>query len=100
MWIAPPDPSINLKTASGAHHAGTTAWCTEGITVANWRKSGSLLWIHGKRTYPIVVVVRIATNYSWIDSWFWEEYSQVQYYLLTICVLIELNIIDKLCDHT
>ena len=56
-WIAPPDPSVNLKTASSAHHAGTTAWCTEGITVANWRKSGSLLWIHGKRTYLIIVTV-------------------------------------------
>ena len=56
-WIAPPDPSINLKTASSAHHAGTAAWCTEGITIANWRKSGSLLWIHGKRTYSIIVAV-------------------------------------------
>ena len=56
-WIAPPDPSVNLKTASGAHHAGTAVWCTEGMTIANWRKSGSLLWIHGKRTYPIIVAV-------------------------------------------
>ena len=56
-WIAPPDPSVNLKTASGAHHEGTASWCTKGITVTNWRKSGSLLWIHGKRTYPIIVAV-------------------------------------------
>ena len=56
-WIAPPDPSVNLHTASDAHHEGTATWCIKGITVANWRKSGSLLWIHGKRTYPTFVAV-------------------------------------------
>ncbi|KAH9012846.1 hypothetical protein EDB83DRAFT_2578207 [Lactarius deliciosus] len=52
-WIAPPDPSVNYNTASGAHHEGTAAWCTKGITLADWKTSGSLLWIHGKPTYPI-----------------------------------------------
>ncbi|KAH9012828.1 hypothetical protein EDB83DRAFT_2189553, partial [Lactarius deliciosus] len=47
-WVAPPDPSVNYNTASGAHHEGTAAWCTEGITLADWKASGSLLWIHGK----------------------------------------------------
>ncbi|KAH9027484.1 hypothetical protein EDB83DRAFT_2230248 [Lactarius deliciosus] len=47
-WIAPPDPSVNYNTASGAHHEGTAAWCTKGITLADWKASGSLLWIHGK----------------------------------------------------
>ncbi|KAH9055852.1 ankyrin repeat-containing domain protein [Lactarius deliciosus] len=47
-WIAPPDPSVNYNTASDAHHKGTAAWCTKGNTLANWRTSGSLLWIHGK----------------------------------------------------
>jgi hypothetical protein len=52
-WIAPPDPSVNFNTASDAHHEGTAAWCTKGNTVVTWKESGSLLWIHGKRTYPI-----------------------------------------------
>ncbi|KAH9009288.1 hypothetical protein EDB85DRAFT_2283011, partial [Lactarius pseudohatsudake] len=47
-WVAPPDPSVNFNTASGAHHEGTAAWCTEGITLTDWKTSGSLLWIHGK----------------------------------------------------
>ncbi|KAH8976956.1 hypothetical protein EDB86DRAFT_2764231, partial [Lactarius hatsudake] len=47
-WIAPPDPSVNYNTASGAHHEGTAEWCTKGNTIANWKASGSLLWIHGK----------------------------------------------------
>ncbi|KAI9449038.1 hypothetical protein BJY52DRAFT_1228002 [Lactarius psammicola] len=47
-WITPPDPSVNYNTASGSHHDGTAAWCTKGITLADWKTSGSLLWIHGK----------------------------------------------------
>ncbi|KAH9177989.1 hypothetical protein EDB89DRAFT_2239711 [Lactarius sanguifluus] len=47
-WVAPPDPSVNYNTASGAHHEGTAEWCTKGNILANWKASGSLLWIHGK----------------------------------------------------
>ncbi|KAH9011776.1 hypothetical protein EDB84DRAFT_1424602 [Lactarius hengduanensis] len=47
-WVAPPDPSVNYNTAFGAHHEGTAEWCTKGNTLANWKASGSLLWIHGK----------------------------------------------------
>ena len=54
-WIAPPDPSINYNAASSAHQEGTAAWCTKGEILADWKMSGSLLWIHGKRTYPIIV---------------------------------------------
>ena len=54
-WIAPPDPSVNFNTATDAHHEGTAAWCTKGDTVLTWKESGSLLWIHGKRIYPITI---------------------------------------------
>ncbi|KAH8999587.1 hypothetical protein EDB86DRAFT_2756367, partial [Lactarius hatsudake] len=47
-WIAPSDPSVNYNTASDAHHEGTAAWCTKGSTFAEWKASGSLLWVHGK----------------------------------------------------
>ncbi|KAH8999577.1 hypothetical protein EDB86DRAFT_3242615 [Lactarius hatsudake] len=47
-WIAPPNPSVNYNTASDVHHEGTAAWCTKGNTLATWKTSGSLLWIHGK----------------------------------------------------
>ncbi|KAH8999582.1 hypothetical protein EDB86DRAFT_3242618 [Lactarius hatsudake] len=52
-WIAPPDPSVNYNTASDVHHEGTAAWCTKGSVLADWKTSGSLLWIHGKRTFPL-----------------------------------------------
>ena len=78
-WIAPPDPSVNLNTASDAHHEGTAEWCTKGDTVATWKESGSLLWIHGKRIYPITVWAYLFTNDAFIDSRIREEYSQVRH---------------------
>ena len=61
-WIAPPDPSLNFNTASDAHHEGTAAWCTKGNTVADWKTSGSLLWIHGKRTCLVAGQVSLPTD--------------------------------------
>ena len=55
-WIAPPDPSVNYNAASSAHREGTTTWCTNGNTF-DWKTSGSLFWIYGKRTYTITVRV-------------------------------------------
>ena len=74
-WIFPPDPSVNYNAASSAHHDGTAAWCTERKTLAGWRRSGSLLWIQGVRTYLLIIRVIIPTNDSWIASWRREEYS-------------------------
>ena len=61
-WISPPDPSVNYNIASSAHHDGTASWCTKGITLADWKSSGSLLWIHGKRTYPMALQVLFVTD--------------------------------------
>jgi hypothetical protein len=52
-WIAPPDPSVNYNVASSAHYEGTASWCTGGNTLADWKTTGSLLWIHGKRACRI-----------------------------------------------
>ena len=52
-WISPPDPSVNYNTACKAHHGDTATWCTQGDTFADWKASGSLLWIHGKRACTI-----------------------------------------------
>ena len=49
-WLSPPDPSINFNTARNIKHKGTTVWFTQGDVFTDWKKSGSLLWINGKRT--------------------------------------------------
>ena len=51
-WLSPPDPSVNYYAARDTHHKGTAVWFIEGNTFRNWKESGSLLWIHGKRTFP------------------------------------------------
>jgi hypothetical protein len=48
-WLSPPDPSVNFNIARDARHQGTTVWFTRSGVFTNWMKSGSLLWIHGKR---------------------------------------------------
>jgi hypothetical protein len=89
-WIAPPDPSVNFNTASDAHHDGTATWCTKGDTVVTWKASGSLLWIHGKRTYPNIFRASVLTNDILFNSRLWEEYSQVRY-CPSGCVPVELT---------
>ncbi|KAH8983008.1 hypothetical protein EDB92DRAFT_2106421 [Lactarius akahatsu] len=55
-WLSPPDPSFNYNTACDARHMGTSAWCTQGNTFADWHTSGGLLWIYGKRKYLIKII--------------------------------------------
>jgi hypothetical protein len=48
-WLSPPDPSTNHNIACSAHHEGTATWFIQGNIFNEWRSSGPLLWIHGKR---------------------------------------------------
>jgi len=48
-WLSPPDPSTNHNIACGAHHQGTAAWFFQGSLFREWKSTGSLLWIYGKR---------------------------------------------------
>jgi hypothetical protein len=49
-WQSPPDASVNHNFASDRHHKGTAKWFCTGNTFEKWKVTGSLLWIHGKRT--------------------------------------------------
>ena len=51
-WLSPPDPSVNYNTASDAHHEGTALWFIKGNAFKDWKESGSLFWLHGKRSLP------------------------------------------------
>lgn len=50
-WLSPPDTSTNHNIARGAHHEGTVSWFFQGSMFNEWKSTGSLLWIHGKRTH-------------------------------------------------
>ena len=50
-WLSPPDPSKNYNIGYKAHQDGTATWFFEGNVFDEWNAKGSLLWIHGKRTF-------------------------------------------------
>jgi hypothetical protein len=50
-WLSPPDPSTNHNFVSEARHSGTAAWFLESKAMAEWKATGSFLWIHGKRMF-------------------------------------------------
>ena len=50
-WLSPPDPSTNHNIACGARHEGTAEWFFQGSIFREWKSTGYLLWVHGKRTF-------------------------------------------------
>jgi hypothetical protein len=50
-WLSPPDPSKNYNTGLRELHEETATWFLEGRIFQEWYSTGSLLWIHGKRTF-------------------------------------------------
>ena len=60
---------------------GTASWFTQGITFQEWKATGSLLWIHGKRMHVSnldTLHVLIATG-RMFNSWIREEYVMVSH---------------------
>ena len=54
-WLSPPDPWKNHHIARESHHTGTAVWFVHGEMFSEWKLSppSSLLWIHGKRGFPL-----------------------------------------------
>ena len=50
-WLSPPDPSTNYAIGLRDLHEETATWFLEGRIFQEWHSIGSLLWIHGKRTF-------------------------------------------------
>ena len=76
QWLSPPDPSTNHNIACDTHNKKTASWFFQGSIFREWKSTGSLLWIHGKRapcftSYPMPFDNIV--NYSWL----WQEYSLV-----------------------
>ena len=51
VWLSPADPSINQNILRKAHNEGTAVWFFQGNIFVEWKSTGCLLWIHGKRTF-------------------------------------------------
>src|SRR5258708_1610264 len=65
-WQSPPDPSTNHNIAGDRQHEGTAEWFFESDKFEKWKVVGSLLWIHGKRTF----LLRVISVISWTVHFF------------------------------
>jgi hypothetical protein len=68
-WLSVSDPWINQNVARNAHHDGTATWFTQGDIFKTWKLTGSLMWIHGLRSYiscMFLPLLMIFSTVSWI----------------------------------
>jgi len=61
-WLSPPDPSVNHNTACDTQHEGTGMWFIQGNKFNEWRKTSSLLWVRGNRTFLLLVNLYVTIN--------------------------------------
>ncbi len=50
-WLSSPDLSTNYNIGLCDLREETATWFLEGRMFQEWHSTGSLLWIHGKRTF-------------------------------------------------
>ena len=72
-WLSSPDPSTNHIILCGAQHQGTSQWFFRGNLFEVWKTTGSLLWIHGKRTSPNPRPSLFYSLMTCLYSGFWKE---------------------------
>ena len=75
-WLSPTDPSTNHNIACSTHHKKTATWFFQGSIFREWKSTGSLLWIHGKRAFS-PFSHRIPSDAILNCSWLWKKYSLV-----------------------
>ena len=80
-WLSPPDPSTSHNTACGTHHKKTASWFFQGTIFQEWKSSGSLLWIHGKRLSRRLYNLT-STNIILYSSWLGKERFVVREFLI------------------
>ena len=75
-WLSPPDPSTNHNIACDTYNKKTATWFFQGSMFREWKSTGSLLWIHGKRAFSSASH-RISSDEILKYSRLWQEYSLV-----------------------
>ncbi|KAH9061884.1 hypothetical protein EDB87DRAFT_1609965 [Lactarius vividus] len=105
-WISPPDPSINYSTACDTHYGNTATWCTQGNTFADWKASGSLLWVHGKpgsgKSILSSAIIRDIKDSSGSIAYFYFDFTDTRKQdsrALLSSLLVQLSDqSDRFCD--
>jgi hypothetical protein len=75
-WLTPPDPSTNHNIACSTHHKKAATWFFQGTFFREWKSTGSLLWVHGKRA-PSPTSHLVPSDEVLNCSWLRQEYSLV-----------------------
>ena len=82
-WLSPPDPSTNHNIACGTYQKKPASWFFQGSIFQEWKSTGSLLWVHGKRL-PCPLFSLIFPNAILDCSWLWQEHSLVRRVLIAL----------------
>ena len=82
-WLSPPDPSTNHNIACDTDHKKTASWFFQGSIFPEWESSGSLLWIHGKRS-PRPLSDLAPSNTILCCSWLRQKRSFVCSFLIAL----------------
>ena len=64
-WQSPPDPSTSHNFASDRQHEGTAEWFIKEDKFEEWKSSGALLWIHGKRKLLLLMIAPVILRRLW-----------------------------------
>ena len=95
-WLSPPDPSTNHRIACDTYNKKTATWFFQGSIFQEWKSTGSLLWIHGKRAL-CSASHRVSSDEILNCSWLWQEYSLVSdVWFYPLCVT---NVSCQFHDH-
>jgi hypothetical protein len=76
-WFSPPDPSTNHNIACATHHKKTASWFFQGTIFQEWKSTGSLLWVHGKRLPPSLSNLTLSNTFLF-HSWLGQEHPLVR----------------------
>ena len=82
-WLSPPDPSTNHNIACGTHHKKSASWFFQGSIFQEWKSSGSLLWVHGKRSHRRLSNLTPSDTISYC-SWLRQKRSMVRGYSVVL----------------
>jgi hypothetical protein len=91
-WLTPPDPSTNHNIACDTHHKTTATWFFQGNIFQEWKSTGSLLWIHGKRLpYPL-------SNLTPSDCTLYRSWLGQKCHVVCIFSMVPVKVTDISCQ--
>ena len=88
-WVTSPDPSTNHSIACGIQHDGSAQWFFRGGIFSEWKSTGSLLWIYGKRMF-FSVYPRLSAEIIHLPSRLREEHPLVSRHSICHSSMINL----------